>query len=113
MSNDAAEEGGYPYITWGGNPCEVVEIRKGEPLAHIGNGSFIQHPEPLTTDGIITEECRSALLGAACAFCKAHGGIVTIVWGVHGFSHAGVDANGNSSVQSVLFKLDESAEIAR
>ena len=110
---ESSEEWVYPYITWGGNPREVVEIRKGAPLAHIGKGAFIQHPEPLTADGKITEECRSALLGAACAFCKAHGGIATIAWGVHGFSHAGVDANGNSSVQSVLFKVDDPAETSR
>lgn len=36
---ESSEEWVYPYITWGGNPREVVEIRKGEPLAHIGKGA--------------------------------------------------------------------------
>ncbi len=110
---ESSEEWVYPYIEWGGNPREVVEIREGEPLVHIGKGAFIQHPEPLTTDGKITEECRRALLSAACAFCKAHGGMVTLVWGVHGFSHAGVDANGNYSVRSILIKVDDPAETPR
>ena len=108
-----SEERAYPYITWGGSPREVVEIREGEPLVHIGKGAFIQHPEPLTRDGKITEGCRRALLCAACAFCKAHGGMLTVVWGVHGFSHAGIDANGGYWVRSILLKVDDPAETPR
>ncbi len=91
----------YPYILLDGNHREVVEIRKGTPSVHLGRGAFIQHPDPLTTDGQITEDCRRSLLSAACAFAKSHGGVLTIVWGVHGFSHAGVDENGKPSIQTV------------
>ena len=105
-----SEERSYPLITWGGGSYEVVEIRKGEPLVHIGKGAFIQHPDPLTLDGKLTEGCRRALLSAACAFCKAHGGMATIVWGTHGFSYAGVGTNGNFLVRSVLFKVADPAE---
>lgn len=108
-----SDERSYPLMTWGGGSYEVVEIRKGEPLVHIGTGAFVQHPDPLTLDGKLTEGCRRALLSAACAFCKAHGGMVTLVWGVHGFSHAGVDANGNYSVRSILIKVDDPAETPR
>ena len=91
----------YPYILLDGNHREVVEIRKGTPSVHLGRGAFIQHPDPLTTDGQITEDCRRSLLSAACAFAKSHGGVLTVFWGVHGFSHAGVDENGKPSIQTV------------
>ncbi len=90
----------YPYILWNGYR-EAVEIRKGTPSVHLGRGAFIQHPDPLTTDGQITEDCRRSLLSAACAFAKSHGGVLTVVWGVHGFSHAAVDENGKPSIQTV------------
>jgi hypothetical protein len=102
---EALEAFVYPYILLDGGHREVVEIRKGTPSVHLGRGAFIQHPDPLTTDGQITEDCRRSLLSAACAFAQSHGGVVSIVWGVHGFSHARVDENGKFRVQTVRLEV--------
>lgn len=107
-SEDASKTSGkwvYPYIMWAECPREVVEIRKGELAAHIGKGAFIQHPDPLTPSGQLTEGCRRSLLMAAYAYVRTNGGILTIMWGLHGFSNVGLDENGGPLIQSILVEV--------
>ncbi len=85
-SEPVDEIGKYPYLIIRLMPAvyqrHQITVYRGEPLVTIGHGrNFVQHPEPITDEGVITPGCRTLILNAVLEVVKRGPFRMAVVWG--------------------------------
>jgi|GEM_PF-2010544 len=97
--------GKYPYlvvrIMSSVYQRESIEIREGEPSVHIGyRSSYVQYPTPVTTDGLISADCRTLLLNGVLEAVRRTGFRMSVVWQPGLCSYVERDGTINESEQT-------------
>lgn len=66
-------------------------------FTHVKSKNFVQHPEPITGDGVITPNCRTFILNAVFEAVTRTKFRMAVVWGEEEVSYVEPDGSINES----------------
>ena len=103
-SEPVNEDGKYPYLIIRLMPAvyqrHQINVFRGEPLVEIGHSkNLVQHPEPITDDGVITPGCRTLILDAVLEAVTRTKFRMAVVWGEKEASYVEPDGSINESTE--------------
>jgi len=98
------EIGKYPYLVIRLMPAvyqrHQITVYRGEALAKISHDkNFVQHPEPITDEGVITPGCRKLILDAVFEAVTRTKFRMAVVWGEEEASYVEPDGSINESTE--------------
>jgi hypothetical protein len=92
------ETGKYPYLIIRLMATvyqrHQITVYRGEPFVEISHSkNLVQHPEPITEDGVITSGCRTLILNAVLEAVKSTGFRMAVIWGEKEVSYVEKDGS--------------------
>lgn len=103
-SEPVNEVGKYPYLIIRLMATvyqrHQIAVYRGEPAVKMGHGNnFVQHPEPITADGVITPGCRTLILNAVLEAVTRTKFRMAVIWGEEEASYVEPDGSINESTE--------------